>query len=139
MPDSTAPTTIPSAQACDRVRALARLLADANGIRIAGSPLLGGWDNFDDSANSPEGLALDDPELIAFEASYEQDGDDYNECITVANLFAARFDGCRIAFPDEHGNESFVELFQVGDAGGCAKCNDEKLIGISPLLGGHGH
>ena len=106
-------TTAPSPEDCVRVIALARLLVDADGIRIAGSPLLGGWDNFDDSINSPEGLALDDPELIAFEASYEQDGDNHNGCITVADLFAARLDDGRLAFSDEHGGESFVEIFRV--------------------------
>lgn len=105
-------TTAHSPEDCVRVIALARLLVDADGIRIAGSPLLGGWDDFDESIHSAEGLTLDDPELIAFGASWEQDGDDYNECITVADLFAARFDDGRIVFPSEHG-ETSVEIFRV--------------------------
>src|SRR3989344_3124927 len=73
------------------VAAMHQALLDAKAFQFQDSPLLSSWYDFNDAANTAEGLDLGAPDEMALHARWESEGGVFDQVITVGDLVIQAF------------------------------------------------
>lgn len=95
------------------VAAMHQALLDAKAFQFQDSPLLSSWYDFNDAANTAEGLDLGAPDEMALHARWESEGEVFDQVITVGDLIKARLKGDEVVIPSD-GGDIVIQAFSLG-------------------------